>query len=185
VHLVTVPQPGAPRDELWQRYCRAFGIESDWAPDEAGRENVSIGAAETALLRKLNRRLRQAGLPAEDYRRLVRQLMVHETLAHRQNMTKALIPPASLPWANEVTDEWVEWVEGAGIDVIGDLKDLRPAAPLEPDEWENPDSPPRQEMVDAALDALVAMTLEAARRPDPDEQITARIGRAARRLRGQ
>ena len=185
VHLVTVPQPGGQRDELWQRYCRAFRIESAWAPDVAGRENVSIGVAETALLRKLNRRLKQAGLPAEDYRRLVRQLMVHETLAHRPDMTRAVLPPASHQWANEVTDEWIEWIEGSGIDVVGDVKDLRPAPPPEPDEWQNPDSPPRQEMVDAALDALVAITLEAARRPDPDEQITARIGRAARRLRGQ
>jgi hypothetical protein len=40
-------------------------------------------------------------------------------------------------------------------------------------------------MVDAALDALVAMTLEAASRPDPQDQISAKIGRAARRLRGQ
>lgn len=185
VHLVTVPQPGAPRDELWHRYCRAFGIESEWAPDEAGRENVSIGVAETALVRRLNRRLKRAGLASEDYRRLVRQLMVHETLANRKNMTKALLPPDTHAWANEVTDEWIEWIEGSGIDVIGDVKDLRPAPPPEPGEWQDPDSPPRQEMVEAALDALVAMTLEAARRPDPDAQITARIGRAARRLRGQ
>jgi hypothetical protein len=35
------------------------------------------------------------------------------------------------------------------------------------------------------MDALVAMTKEAAARPDPNDQITAKIGRAARRLRGQ
>ena len=32
VHLVTVPQAGAPRDLLWQRYCQAFGIDPAWAP---------------------------------------------------------------------------------------------------------------------------------------------------------
>ena len=51
--------------------------------------------------------------------------------------------------------------------------------------WHDPDRPRRAEMVDAALDALVAVTLEAAGRPDPQEQFGARIGRAARRLRGQ
>jgi hypothetical protein len=38
-------------------------------------------------------------------------------------------------------------------------------------------------MVDAALDAMVALAVEAAQRPDPNEQLTARLGRAARRLR--
>ena len=57
--------------------------------------------------------------------------------------------------------------------------------PPEDAEWANPDRPRRADMVDAALDALVAVTLEAAQRPDPHAQIGAKIGRAARRLRGQ
>jgi hypothetical protein len=57
--------------------------------------------------------------------------------------------------------------------------------PDEDAEWVNPDRPRRGDMVDAALDALVAVTLEAAGRPDPHDQIGAKIGRAARRLRGQ
>ena len=83
IHVVTVPQSGAPRDLLWERYCEAFGIDPAWAPAESDRENVSIGIAETALLRKLNRRFKRVGLKGDDYRRIVRQLMVHDTLAHR------------------------------------------------------------------------------------------------------
>jgi hypothetical protein len=181
VHLVTVPQTGAPRDELWDRYCRAFCIDPVWAPEESERENVSIGAAETYLLRKLNRRLRQAELPSEDYRRLVRELVVHQTLAQRPNMTRVSLPPAAFGWAEEVAEEWVEWVRGSGIDVVGDVDELRPVLPAD-ERWVNPDRPRRPEMVEAAVDALVALTLEAARRPDPQQQIRARIGRAARRL---
>lgn len=185
VHLVTVPQPGAPRDVLWGRYCQAFGVKPEWAPEEGANENVSIGIAETALLRKLNRRLRKAGLSSNQYRSLVRQLVVHDTLAQRDNMTKAKLPPDAMPWANEVTDEWIEWVQGSGIDVIGDVEDLRPTAPGADEIWQDPDRPRRVQMIDAALDALVAVTMEAASRPDPNEQITAKISRAARRLRGQ
>jgi hypothetical protein len=185
VHLVTVPQSGAPRDVLWERYCEAFGIDTAWAPDEGANENVSIGISETAMLRKLNLRLRRAGLDSDQYRSLVRQLMVHETLAQRTKMIKATLPPEAFPWANQVTDEWVEWIEGSGIDVIGDVEELRPVPLAEGVRWENPDSPRRGQMLDAALDALVAVTMEASRRPDPEAQITARIGRAARRLRGQ
>jgi hypothetical protein len=183
VHLVTVPQSGAPRDLLWQRYCRVFGIDPAWAPADSARENASIGAAEATLVRKLNNRLRQAGLPSDDYRKLIRDVVVHETLAHRPNMAKVSLPPDAIPWACEVAEEWVEWVAGAGIDVVGDVEDLRPV-PLAPDQtWSNPDRPRRPEMIDAALDVMTALALEAARRPDPDAQIMAKARRAARRLR--
>lgn len=185
IHLVTVPQPGAPRDLLWQRYCEAFGIDPAWAPAESDRENVSIGTAETALVRRLNRRLKRAGLAGDDYRRLVRQLVVHETLAQRTAMTRATLPPSAYPWVEEIAQEWVDWVEGSGIHVIGDVADLRPVRPAEDAVWHDPDKPRRREMVDAALDAMVALTVEAASRPDPDDQLSAKLGRAARRLRGQ
>lgn len=185
IHLVTVPQSGAPRDLLWERYCAAFGIDPAWAPATSDRENVSIGVAETALLRKLNRRLKRAGVQGDDYRRIVRQLMVHDTLAHREGMTRATLPPVAFPWAEEVADEWVAWIKEAGVDVVGDVDDLRPVRPAEDAVWQNPDRPRRRDIVDAALDALVAVTLEAANRPDPHDQLTAKIGRAARRLRGQ
>jgi hypothetical protein len=185
IHLVTVPQSGAPRDELFHRYCRAFDIDPAWAPEESDSANVSIGTAETTLVRRLNQRLKQAGLPGEDYRKLVRQLMVHETLAHREGMTRATLPPAAFPWAEEVTESWVEWIEGAGIDVVGDLEDLRPRRPAEDAVWVDPDSPSRSEMVDAALDAMTALLMETSQRQDPDAKLTARLGRAARRLRDQ
>jgi hypothetical protein len=183
VHLVTVPQPGAPRGLLWRRYCQAFGIDPSWAPLESERENLSIGAAETLLLRRLNRRLRRAGLPSEEYRRLIREIVVHQTLAKRSEMTKVTLPPDAYPWAEEVAQEWVEWVRGSGIDVVGDVEDLRPVRPPEDERWQDPDKPRRAEMVDAAIDAMVALTLEAANRTDPHEQLGARLGRAARRLR--
>ena len=183
VHLVTVPPPDAPRDVLWHRYCRAFGIDPAWAPEQSDRENVSIGAAETTLVRKLNRRLKRAGLPSEEYRRLIRELVVHQTLAQRRDMAKVTLPPAAFPWAQEVAEEWIEWVIGSGIDVVGDVADLRPVLPAHDAPWANPDRPGRPQMVDAALDAMVALALEASTRPDPNEQIAAKLGRAARRLR--
>jgi hypothetical protein len=185
IHLVTVPQPGAPRDLLWERYCAAFGIDPSWGPEESDRENVSIGIAETTLIRKLNRRLRRAGVPGPDYRRLVRQVVVHETLAAREGMTRATLPPAAFPWADEIASEWIEWVEGSGIDVVGDVEELRPVAPPPDTKWHDPDRPRRREMVDAALDAMVAVVAEASQRPDPNDQLSAKLGRAARRLRGQ
>ena len=183
VHLVTVPQAGAPRDLLWERYCRAFGIDPAWAPEESERANVSIGNAETVLLRKLNRRLRRAGLSSEDYRHWIREVVVHRTLAQREGMKRVTLPPSAFGWAAEVAEEWVDWVRGSGIDVIGDVADLRPVPPDEGAVWADPDRPRRADMLDAAVDAIVALTLEAASRPDPSEQLASRLTRAARRLR--
>lgn len=184
VHLVTVPQAGAPRDLLWQRFCTVFGIDPAWAPVDSERANNSIGVAETEVVRKLNRTLRKE-VDADDYRRLVRQYLVHQHLAHRPDMTKATLPPGLFPWAEEIAEEWIEWVEGAGIDVIGDVNELRPVPPPEGTKWRDPDRPKRADVADAAIEALAAMTKQAAQRTDPEDQLTAKIGRAARRLRGQ
>jgi hypothetical protein len=184
VHVVTVPQAGAPRDLLWHRYCAAFGIDPAWAPRESARENVSIGAAETYLLRRLNRRLRQAGLNSEGYRRLIREAVVHQGLAKRPATTRVTLPPALFGWATQVAEEWVAAVRDGGYDVVGDLDDLRPVPPPADRPWCDPDAPPADEVVDAAMEAIVALALEAAK-PEPADPLTAKLSRAARRLRSR
>jgi hypothetical protein len=183
VHVVTVPQPGAPHGELWRRFCRAVEIDPAWAPLDSVRRNPSIGVAESAMLRRLNSRLRRADLEHADYRTLVRHLIVHETLATEPVRQRLTLPPEHYDWADEITESWREWIEGAGVDVVGDLDDLRPVRPAPDDEWHDPDRARPRDIADAALNALVAMIEEAARRDDPDEHLTARVTKAAKRLR--
>jgi hypothetical protein len=183
VHLVTVPQPGASRDVLWQRFCTVFGIDPAWAPAESDRVNPSMGIAETALIRRLNRRLGRRGLTEHHHTTLVREMLAHQALAGREGR-KATLPPDLYPWATQIAERWIEWAEGSGIDVVGDLDDLRPVPPAPEARWTDPDRPDQGRLVTAALDALVAMTEEASSRPDPDDQLSARMTRAARRLRG-
>ncbi len=182
VHLVTVPQSGGA-DQLWHRFCEVFGIDPAWAPDDSDRVNPSMGIAETALIRRLNRRLAQQGLSEHHHTTLVREILVHQNLAHREGR-KATLPPELYPWAAEVTEGWIEWVEGSGIHVVGDVNDLRPVPPSQDAKWNDPDKPNQGKVIGAALDALVAMTEEAANRPDPNAQLAARMSRAARRFRG-
>ena len=182
VHLVTVPQTGGERDELWKRFCTVFGIDPAWTPTDSARVNPSMGIAETALIRRLNRRLAKNGLSEHHHATLVREILVHQNLANRQGR-KATLPPDLYPWVSEISERWIEWAEGAGIDVVGDMDDLRPVPPPEGAEWVDPDKPNQGKVVGAALDALVAMTEEAAHRPDPNDQLTARMSRAARRFR--
>jgi hypothetical protein len=183
VHVVTVPQPGAPHGELWRRFCQAVDVDPAWAPLDSVRRNPSIGVAESATLRHLNSRLRQVDLEHADYRALVRQLLVHETLAARTVKEPITLAPQHFDWADQVADSWRDWIVGSGVDVVGDLDDLRPVRPAADAKWRNPDKARSRDIADVALDALVAMIEEAARREDPDDHLSARVTKAAKRLR--
>lgn len=182
VHLVTVPQTGAPRDSLWLRYCRALSLDPGFAPEDTELENVSIGPAEAALIRRLNLRLQRSGsIDEETYARLVRGLLVHQTLSQRERMARLTLPPDAHAWADEVADEWIEWVEGAGIDVVGDVEDLRPVK--HDGDWADPDRPRPRKMVNAALDAIEVLLAEASADKEPLITQTRKLAQAARRLR--
>ena len=71
MHVVTVPPPGAPRDELWRRFSATFGLDGLDLDLTAERANPSLGVPETALLRTLNERVTSIIAPP-DYRPLVR-----------------------------------------------------------------------------------------------------------------
>ena len=187
VHLITVPKPDAPSGLLWERFCGVVGIKPDWARQDSTRVNPSMGVAETALVRRLNKRLRGGEVSREDHRVLVKEMLVQRNLANRVDRRKATLPPRLYPWACGVVDEWVDWVEGAGIDVVGDLDELYPTplpeSPTGRTKWVNPDRPGNRQLAKAALVGLAAMTEEAARRTPAEHQLTHRVSRVARRLR--
>ena len=62
VHLVTVPQPGAPRDLLWRRFCEVVGVDPDVAELPGTGSNVSLGVTAVDVLRRVNGRLRRGRL---------------------------------------------------------------------------------------------------------------------------
>ncbi len=197
VHLVTVPPGSAPAKgqndspakgqggSLWERYCRALAIDPAWCPEDSPQRNPSLGIDETILLRRLNRRLRKAELGKDQYDMIVRGLLMQQNLAKKGDSRRITLPPEAFDWVDEVTDEWRDWVDAAGIDVIGDLADLRAARPREGKRWADPDKPKPKLVTKAALQALEILVLELAERPDPWQSPTARFGRLARHLRGQ
>jgi hypothetical protein len=180
IHVVTVPQPGsaaAEPDLLWHRFCQAFGIDPEWAPLDTGRANVSLGSAETQVLRRLNERIDRATRSDAGYDHLILGMLAHETLSGGSSRP-IVLPPKFHDWAAERGEAWIEWLDESGVDVIGDLDDLRPA-PLGPDQkFKHPDRVSSKAQLSAALDALAAMTREAAARPDPEVSVRGRLRRA-------
>jgi hypothetical protein len=177
VHVVTVPQPhavAAEPDLLWARFCTTFGIDPAWAPRESDRSNASLGSAETQVLRRLNKRLSRAARRDATYDHLILGMLAGDTLAGNRSRP-ILLPPRLHDWATEQGEAWIEWLGESGVDVVGDVGDLLPGPPAE--DFRHPDRVRAAPQLDAALDALAAMTLEAAARPDPEATVLGRLRR--------
>ncbi len=160
VHLVTVPRPGAPRELLWERFAGVLGIDPTVYAPAATRVNASLGVPESGLLRRFNLAALEH-VPPDDYRDLVRELMVHRTLAERDSPRLGL--PADVhTWASGLCEAWIEEIGTRGYDVVGDLAELRPDPP-EATPYADPDAADPEAMVDAALEATVALVTEGVR----------------------
>ena len=184
IHLVTVPQrrDGQGGDPLWERFCAATGIDPTWAPEQSHRANRSLGVAETAVLRGLNKRLDRRTRREAAYDALIRDMLAEKELVGRDS-PRITLPPSEYDWVTDRTGQWLEWIEQAGIHVIGDVQDLRPAPPPAEADWHDPDRVKPRKRLEVAMDALAAMTSEAASRPDPDQHLAKRIRERADRLR--
>jgi hypothetical protein len=177
VHLLTVPQSGAAPGVLWERFAGILGLEPGLEIESGGRSNPSMGAVETTFMRRLNVALKGRAISQPVYAEIVRGLLAHQTLAQREGKVRAELPPDSKPFVDEVTAEWVEWVEGSGIDVVGDLAELESQWTTGP--WTDPDKPRPRLVADAAVAALAEMIVaEAERRKEPEP-----IRKLRRRLR--
>ena len=180
IHVVTVPQREAlraDRDLLWRRMCEAFGIDPAWA--SAGQP------ARQPLARRRRDRGDPPAQPADGPGGAARGAVRRadpgdagpgEPRQPRQHPGPAA--PAPLRLGRGAGAGLGRLARRSGVQVVGDVEDLRPVRP-EPDaDWQHPGRVRNKLKLNAAVDALAAMTLEAARRPDPDRTTT---GPAARR----
>ena len=186
IHVVTVPQSGATKnqhgDQLWLRMCQALGIDPAWAPLDSDRSNRSLGIAETQVIRQLNRRMARAARRESTYDAIILDMLAQGELVKRESAAVRL-PPDRFDWAEERAERWIEWIEGSGVHVVGDVEDLRPVRPPEDERWRDPDKVSAKRQLKTSLDALAAMTREAARRPDPERRLATRVLAQAQRLR--
>jgi len=161
VHLVTVPKPGAPRELLWQRFASVLGLDEALDP-QTNRANPSLGANETALVRRINERVNAGVLANEEYRLFVRELLAHRTLSQRRGSPRLGLPDGVRRWAVEVSETWIDELAARGYDVVGSLDDLRPDPAETEAHFVDPDRPDEDAVSDAAVDSVVALLAEVA-----------------------
>jgi len=160
VRLITVPKPGAPRRLLWERFASVLGLDAAALAPETTRENASLGVPETALVRRINERVNNGVLKNEDYRLLVRELLVHRTLSLRTSSPRLRLPPDVRAWAADLSESWIEALAERGYHIEGSLEELRPDASAGP--FVDPDQPEEADVADAGVHAVVRLLEELA-----------------------
>lgn len=162
VHVVTVPQRGAPRDTLWRRFATVLGVDPDVCDIGAVRSNPSLGAVEAELLRRINERADR--VQPHIYREALRGELIDQVLQNRRDAARIALPERHRSWLHTRSEAMVGDLRRAGYDIVGDLAELAPAADA-PD-GVDPASIANDEVLDAALDALAALLLERHRGAD-------------------
>lgn len=164
IHLVTVPQRGAPVGLLWNRFASVLGVDAADFDCPASGANQSMGVAQSELLRRVNVALADDALwPHSD--QLIRVVIGERILAHHsRNAPRLAIPAPRLAWATDWAREQVEALRGAGYDVVGDLAELVPVplqtTPLQPEDV------PEEDLVDPAIAVITGLLEELARERD-------------------
>ena len=179
VHVVTVPPPGAPPTLLWERFADTFGLTGIPLDLQVERVNPSLGVPETALLRRINRTSNKLVEPAH-YRPLVRELLAHQALAQRTQSPRLSLPPDVRAWADELARAWVAELRERGYHVVGDLEELLPAPTTTP--FADPDRPNRRQVNGAAMEAIRALLVEAARLRGAEADLRHELDEAHRAL---
>jgi hypothetical protein len=177
VHVVTVPQSGADPAELWRRFAGVLGIDPHGYDLAELGSNSSLGMESAELMRRVNVRLRDEGITRRRYNRVFKHRLAKNILATRRAQEgKVLLPTDLRGWAEARAAQQVRAISASGVRVVGDLAELAPAPPRSgvgaPTAAVEPDP---EAVLDAAVDALVAVALRRRRRRRT----------AARRARGR
>ena len=123
IHVITMPRPDAPRDEIWRRFASVLGIDPSAATAEAEPSNTSLGPTEVEVLRLVN-----AALPS-DFPRWHRTGVARDVLANR--VLNPLSAGGRLELRDDLQAEVLARAERAhallptlGCDVVGEMDDL-------------------------------------------------------------
>ena len=128
VHVVTVPQRGAPRDLLWSRFANVVGIEpgSLDVTSQPVTGNVSLSAEQARFLRRVNA---VQDVPRPLYLSVVKRYLSQKAPVRIEGGQLHGLTAEQRSIAAEWSHQLVEFVEQLGLGVEGDLSDIYPAPP--------------------------------------------------------
>ncbi len=159
IRLVTVPPRGTPGTVLLARFAAAANLPAGWPGDRATVRNVSLGAAELEVVRRLNEAVGEHFNATQH--RFVIEAGIRARLAGTTDRPLEL-PTEHLGWARSYGERLVAELERREVTAYGDLADLV-APDLAPDLA--PAGPALDDVTDPELlaatqAALVSMALD-------------------------
>jgi hypothetical protein len=161
IHVVTLPRPGAPPGELWNRFASVLGLSPGQYDASGGGGNESLGLESAELMRRLNDLSRMRGMDWPEYDEAFKHALAKRTLSERKSVESSLSIPQDLePWVRARAAEMRQALEDAGVDIVGDLADLDPV--FNP-RGRQPDEVTDAELLAAALEGLVGLARDRAR----------------------
>jgi len=173
VHVVVVPQRGAPRTALLERFCAAVEVEPDALATEVAVRNESIGRVQAEVLRRVNQQLPRE-LIRRDLRHVTKSYFAGRVLG-AQGGEPITLSRAHESWCRQRAEEFIEHTAALGCVVHGDLGELRPAA----DSFSDAPAIAEQEIAASATTALARMLEDRLRDVDGRQ----RAARQARQTR--
>ena len=168
VHVITMPEPGAPRDELWHRFAGVLGLEPTRFDAPAEPRNPALGVAQIELLRRVNPLLGDFR-SAVDRGTWIRGYLAEQLLV-RQPGARLGAGEEQIAECRRRADLALRLIERRGYHVVGDLARLR--VPERPPDRPLPEAVTDAELVEQAI-TLISCLLADVRRvgrdivPDP------------------
>jgi hypothetical protein len=151
LHVVLVPAPGAPPEELWTRFASVIGVDPATCTPPARQRNTSLGYASADLMRRVNAGLTDLGIKA--YGKTMKSYLAKQVLSGRTDESKVptdrRLSELALDWNRAMTDA----IAKSGAEVIGDPNDLD----VVPSQVSGLQAPPEEQVLAAARDAVAGL----------------------------
>ena len=157
IHLVTVPAPGAPPEELLRRVSEVVGVDPGVFTEPVARDNSSLGVAGLEVVRRLDVDLGHQ-LNRRQHDHVVKTVLVRALVRWGEDSRFGL-PHEELDWVAEESRRQVELVRQGGYPVVGSLRDLEAVA----GSGRRPDEVTVDELLAASSAALTALSRAQAR----------------------
>jgi hypothetical protein len=172
IHVLTLPLPGAPKDELWRRFCSVVDVDPAVATDFEVMGNDSLGIAETEVLRRVNIALPET-FPRWHHTGIARDVLASRILGPRSKSARPAVPE---PVRNEVLQQTEANITGLGsgiCDLVGNLDELAVADDISAGEA----APTEAELLDAAVDGIAGLLVQMGRMRDDRRRAEGRLRR--------
>jgi len=156
IRIVTVPPRGSAEHVLLDRFAAATGLPPDiWGTEPVRPRNVSLGAAELEIVRRLNQAI--AGRLTLAQYRFVMEAGLRPRW-HVERSQPLRLPAEHIPWTQQRGERLATELQRRGHSIVGDLSDLIPRP--EPTPTATPmDVPADDELLIVAEAAVAALVL--------------------------